>query len=103
MHSLTIGEYAIGRITELEFPAFQATEFFPAATDEMVAAASAALSGRIDANGKVVMSFHSFVLKTGRHTIVVDTCCGKPRPGREQFDTGKQDYLGGRAAQGVRP
>jgi len=103
MHGLTIGDFAIGRVTELEFPAFPATVFLPAATDEMVAEARAALPGRISDDGKVVMSFHSFVLKTGRHTILIDTCCGKPRPSREQFDTGKMDYLAGLAAQGVRP
>ena len=36
MHTLAIGDYSVGRVAELEFPAFPATEFFPAATREMV-------------------------------------------------------------------
>ena len=49
------------------------------------------------------MSFHSFVLRTGRHTILIDTCCNKSRPGRGQFDEGKNDYLAGLAGIGVKP
>jgi glyoxylase-like metal-dependent hydrolase (beta-lactamase superfamily II) len=103
MRPLTIGDYSVARVAELEFPAFQATDFFPAATPDMVEEARRALPGRISADGKIVMSFHSFVLKTGRHTILIDTCCAKPRPGRSQFDQGKADYLAGLAAAGVKP
>jgi glyoxylase-like metal-dependent hydrolase (beta-lactamase superfamily II) len=103
MHPMKIGDYGIARVAELEFPAFAATEFFPAATPDMVEEARRALPGRISADGKIVMSFHSFVLKTGRHTIVIDTCCNKSRPGRAQFDVGKADYLAGLAAAGVKP
>ena len=103
MTPLTVGDFQIGRIAELEFPAFPATEFLPAATPEMVAQARRAWPSRISADGKVVMSFHSFVLRTGRHTILIDTCCGKSRPGREQFDKGRADYLGGLARLGVKP
>jgi glyoxylase-like metal-dependent hydrolase (beta-lactamase superfamily II) len=103
MRPLTIGDYTVGRAAELEFPAFPATEFLPAATPEMVEEARRALPGRISGDGKMVMSFHSFVLRTGRHTILLDTCCAKSRPGRAQFDKGKKDYLGGLAVLGVRP
>jgi glyoxylase-like metal-dependent hydrolase (beta-lactamase superfamily II) len=105
MPQLKIGDYSVGRIAELEFPAFPAREFLPAATEEMVTEARRLLPGRIGADGRVVMSFHSFILKTGRYTILVDSCCGvdKPRPGREQFDVGKQDFIGGLARHGVKP
>ena len=39
MQSVAIGSFTIGRVPELEFPAFPALEFFPAAT-------SASSSGR---------------------------------------------------------
>jgi len=32
MRPLTIGDHTIGRVAELEMPAFAAGEFFPAAT-----------------------------------------------------------------------
>jgi glyoxylase-like metal-dependent hydrolase (beta-lactamase superfamily II) len=105
MHQLKLGDYHVGRIPEIEFPAFPAREFLPASTDEMVAEAQRLLPGRITPDGKIVMSFHSFLLKTGRYTIMVDTCCGndKPRPGREHFNVGKQDYLAQLTALGVKP
>ena len=105
MRELSIGAHTVGRVAELQFAPFAALEFFPAATPDMVDQARRALPGRIAADGKIVMSFHSFVLKTGRDTILVDTCCGadKPRPGREQFNEGKQDFLAGLAGLGVRP
>ncbi len=103
MRPITIGDYSIGRVAELEFPAFAALEFFPAATPDMLEEARRALPGRFDADGKLIMSFHSFVLRTGRHTILIDTCCNKSRPGRSQFDEGKADYMGGLAAIGVKP
>ena len=103
MRPITIGDYSVGRVAELEFPAFPALEFFPAATPDMLEEARRALPGRFSADGKIVMSFHSFVLRTGRHTILIDTCCNKSRPGRSQFDEGKADYMGGLAAIGVKP
>ena len=36
MHTLKIGAYSVGRVTELQFAPFAALEFFPAATPEMV-------------------------------------------------------------------
>lgn len=106
MHGLSIGDWTVGRIAELEFPAFAAREFLPAATEDMVAEARRKLPGRVTDDGRVVMSFHSFVLQTGRHTILIDSCCGvgKDRPGREQFaDHRKSDFLAGLAAHGVVP
>jgi glyoxylase-like metal-dependent hydrolase (beta-lactamase superfamily II) len=90
-------------VAELEFPAFAALEFFPAATPAMVEEARRALPGRFSADLKLIMSFHAFVLKTPRLTILIDTCCNKSRPGREQFDRGKADFLAELAAQGVKP
>ena len=37
MHQLKLGDFQIGRIAELEFPAFPAGEFLPAATGEIIA------------------------------------------------------------------
>src|ERR1017187_9288362 len=98
-----LGSFTIGRVAELEFPAFDALEFFPAATTPMIYEARRVLPGRISDDGKIVMSFHSFVVKTDHFTIVIDTCCNKSRPGREQFNRSKYDYLQGLAALNVKP
>ena len=102
MRPMTIGAYSIARVAELEFPAFDTLEFMPATTPAMLDEARRVLPGRISADAKLIMSFHSFVLKTGRHTIIIDTCCSKSRPGREQFNEGKADYFKGLAAAGVK-
>jgi glyoxylase-like metal-dependent hydrolase (beta-lactamase superfamily II) len=103
MPTLMIGAYSVSRVTELEFPAFVTLEFLPAATPAMIEVARRAFPTRFSADGKMVMSFHSFLLRTGRYTIVIDTCCNKSRPGRAQFDQGKADYLAGLARSGVKP
>ena len=103
MRPLTLGNHSISRVAEIEFPAFPALDFLPAATPDMIDEAARLLPGRLSADGKLIMSFHSFVLKTRSATIVIDTCCNKSRPGREQFDQGKADYLQGLADAGVKP
>jgi glyoxylase-like metal-dependent hydrolase (beta-lactamase superfamily II) len=103
MGTFALGDITIGRVAEIELPAFPALEFLPAATPAMLEEARRAMPARFSTDDKLIMSFHSFVLRTGRHTIVVDTCCGKSRPGREQFDTGRKDWLAGLNALGVKP
>ncbi len=103
MHRFTLGDFSIGRVAEIELPAFPALEFLPAATPAMLDEARRAMPARISADDRLIMSFHSFVLKTGRHTIVIDTCCAKSRPGREMLDKGRADWVAGLAALGVKP
>jgi glyoxylase-like metal-dependent hydrolase (beta-lactamase superfamily II) len=103
MGTFALGDITIGRVAEIELPAFPALEFLPAATPAMLEEARRAMPARFSTDDKLIMSFHSFVLRAGRHTIVVDTCCGKSRPGREQFDTGRKDWLAGLNALGVKP
>ncbi len=47
MPQFQIGELQIGRVAEIEFPAFRALEFFPAATPDQVTEAARAMPGRI--------------------------------------------------------
>jgi glyoxylase-like metal-dependent hydrolase (beta-lactamase superfamily II) len=52
-----------------------------------------------------VFSFHSFVVKTGRHTILIDSCLGndKERPSRPQFHRLRTSFLADLARVGVQP
>lgn len=105
MTLVQIGDYAIDRLVEFEFPAFIAREFFPAVTDAQLADGRARLGKLISADEKLLMSFQTFVLRTPRHTILIDTCCGnnKPRPARPDFDMAQSKYLADLAAMGVKP
>ena len=89
MQATHIGDFAVHRICEFEGP-FIAPEIFFPDFDPVVLRANPDMSGPrlIDpATGKLVFSFHSFVVKTGRHTILIDACLGndKERPMRPQF------------------
>lgn len=100
-----IGDFTVDRVVELEFPAFVAREFFPACTAEELADGKARLGNLISADDKLRMSFHTFILRTPKHTILIDTCCGnhKPRPARADFDMIQTTYLADLAAAGVKP
>jgi len=101
-----IGEFTIERVVELEKPMFQAREFFPDLTADMLETCRAEIpSGLVTADDMLSMSFHTFVLRTGRHTILIDTCCGndKERPARPAFHRLRTDFLGTLAAAGVAP
>lgn len=100
-----IGNFAVDRLVELEFPAFVLREFFPACTNDQLADGKARLGKLISADDKLLMSFHSFILRTPKHTILIDTCCGnnKPRPARADFSMLQTSYLADLAAMGVKP
>jgi glyoxylase-like metal-dependent hydrolase (beta-lactamase superfamily II) len=55
--------------------------------------------------GQVILNFHSFVIRTGRRTILVDTCIGdrKQRPLRPNWHDKRGPYLDNLRASGVAP
>jgi glyoxylase-like metal-dependent hydrolase (beta-lactamase superfamily II) len=55
--------------------------------------------------GKLMFSFHSFVVRTGRHTILIDACIGndKERPTRPQFHRMRTSFIDDLARLGVKP
>ena len=102
-----IGEFTVSRVMEYEGPMFEPGFLFPDADAATIEANRDWLvPSFIDpATGRLIMSFHSYVVVTPRHTIVVDTCLGndKPRPGRDVWDMRNGSYLQDLAAMGVRP
>ena len=59
----------------------------------------------VDATGKLVLSIHSFIVKTKHHTILVDTCLGNHKQGRfvESWNNREGNYLTDLAAAGCPP
>src|SRR5690349_9360870 len=103
MTAARIGEYAIDRVVELERPLFGAREFFPELTEDMLATCRAELPpGHITGDGMLLMSSHTFVVRTGRCTILIDTCGGndKERPARPIFHRMQTNFLGELASAG---
>ena len=106
MSLIPIGDYTVDRVVELECTPFQAREFFLDLSAEMLERCRAELPrGHVTDDNMLAMSFHGFVLRTGRHTILIDTCCGndKERPARPLFHRLKTNYLDKLAAAGVKP
>jgi glyoxylase-like metal-dependent hydrolase (beta-lactamase superfamily II) len=107
MQATHIGSFEIARIADYEGPFFPPNEFFPDFDPEVVREHADLLGPRLiePGTGKLIFSFHSFVVKTGRHTILIDSCIGndKERPTRPQFHRMRSSYIDDLAQVGVRP
>jgi glyoxylase-like metal-dependent hydrolase (beta-lactamase superfamily II) len=107
MQTIRIGSFEISRVADFEGPAFDPVEFFPDFDPEAVHANADLLGPRLidPVTGKLVFSFHSFVVKTGRHNILIDSCIGndKERPARPQWHRMRTSYIAdlGRCGVGV--
>ena len=101
-----VGRYMVERVLEIERPYAPARDFFPNLTQDMLTTCLRELpGGQLTTDGRLQMSFHSFVVKTGRFTILVDTCCGndKDRPLRPGFHKMNNDFMGALAKAKVKP
>ena len=106
MTTIAIGKYQITKVVELERPFAPAREFFPDLTADMLDICMRELpQGQFTADGYVNMSYHSFVVKTDKHTILVDTCCGnhKLRKTRPDFNNLNTNFMATLAGAGVKP
>jgi glyoxylase-like metal-dependent hydrolase (beta-lactamase superfamily II) len=104
---INIGEFEISRVVESEGPFLEVQSFIPEADQAVVEANRDWLMPRYiePASNKIILNIQSYILRTPRQTILVDTCVGnhKPRPGRPMFDNLNLPYLADLAAAGVRP
>ena len=105
MHKL--GEFEISRVIEIEEPFLDPQIFFPDSTPDVVEAnADWLMPHYMDPeSGRIILAIQSYILRTARHTIVVDTCVGndKPRPARPAWDRMNGPFLADMAAAGVPP
>lgn len=102
-----IGTFQIDRVVESEVPFIEPEIFLPDFEPDVLEQNRAWLVPQyVDpASGKLKFAFQSYVLRTGRHTILVDTCVGndKPRPARPAWHLQNWPYLADLAAVGVQP
>src|SRR6266436_3597558 len=105
MQLTRIGDFEIHRIAEYEGPFIAPQDFFPDFDPEVVRSNADHLGPRLidPATGKLLFSFHSFIVKTGRHTIVIDSCLGndKERPTRPQFHRLRTPYIADLGRAGI--
>ena len=107
MQDRHIGDVRVTRIEEQMGPGFPAKDFFPEFEADTFAAETKWLAPNYyqPESGRLMTSIHSWLLRTGKHTILVDACSGnhKPRPGMPRFDMLNTKYLDRLREAGVQP
>jgi glyoxylase-like metal-dependent hydrolase (beta-lactamase superfamily II) len=102
-----LGDITVDRVIEQERPLMPPSVLYPTSAPEAWATHRAWLEPTLldPASGLLIMSIHSFVVRTRHHTIIVDTCGGndKPRPQKPRYHQNSYPYLERLAAVGVTP
>ena len=107
MKTVLVGDFRIDRVVESEV-AFAPLDFLlPGIPGDLVERNADWLKPRyVNEDGtRPIMAFQSFVLRTGRHTILIDACTGndKERPQRPEWHRQNNDFLERMARAGVPP
>jgi glyoxylase-like metal-dependent hydrolase (beta-lactamase superfamily II) len=99
------GNATIHRIIEMEVGFTPALEFLPNLTKEVLDENRSWLHpAALDAQDNLVLCFQSYVVKTGKHNILIDSCVGndKERTARPLWHKKKDDaFMTGLAAAGL--
>ena len=107
MYVAPIGDFQLSRVLESEKPFLEAGAFLPDYEQAVADAHRDWLYPRYmePETNKIILAIQSYIIKTPRHTILVDTCVGnhKPRPGRPMFHMLDTPYMAELAAAGVQP
>lgn len=107
MKTLDFGGITVDRVIETEGPSFHPGFIFPDATPEAIEGELPWLLPHfLDADsGRLLMSLHSYVIRTKHHTILVDTCVGndKERPSTPPWHHRDTAWLDDLRAMGVTP
>ena len=100
-----IGDIRVARVVENEGPFAPVGWLLPGFPPGLLSEHAWLQPAYVDAEGRALMSFHSYVLRTPRHTILVDGCVGnnKERPERPMWHRQEGPYLERLAQAGVRP
>lgn len=104
MRPLTIGDVTITSIVERDGPWRRPADMFPAYDEAVGARHLAELDPVVfdAASGRMVITYQTFVVRTPKHTILVDTCTGEDKGYPPPMDFPKQPWLDGFAAEGLR-
>jgi glyoxylase-like metal-dependent hydrolase (beta-lactamase superfamily II) len=83
---LALNDISIHPVIEQQGAFFGAREFFPALTAQQFDANRSWLQPEfVDAADRLVLCIQSFVIKTPRHNILIDTCVGNHKPRARPF------------------
>lgn len=107
MEKLSIGDFNITKIVEFVGPTFDLNFLLPDANPDVVLEHRDWLvPNYVDPDsGILILSYHSYLVRTSRYNILVDSCCGndKERPEFPEMHKLNTDYLHKLQTAGVRP
>lgn len=109
MHTIALGDVTVTRIEEMLTPGFDPGFLFPAYEEAILDEnPDLAAPNFLDpASRRLMSSMHSWLIRTGRHVILIDTGCGNGKhrdtPGFQRFHMLDMPYLDRLAEAGVRP
>lgn len=107
MRKWNIGDVEITRVVEFEAPLLDPFVLFPDADEAALARHGSWLEPRLrdPETGLLILAFHSFVIRTPRHVILVDTCGGndKHRPQKPRYHMQTWPYMENLARAGLQP
>ena len=104
MRSLRIGDVTITGIVERDGPWRRPEDMFPAYDPGIGRRHLAELDAVVfdPESGKMVITYRTYVVRTPRHTILVDTCTGEDKGYAAPWDFSTRPWLDGFHAEGLR-
>ena len=104
MKQLSIGDVTITSIIERDGPWRKPEEMFPAYDAGGRQAPSRGAGSEVfdPASGKMVITYQTFIVRTPKHTVLIDTCTGEDKGYPPPMDFPKQPWLDGFRAAGLR-
>ena len=102
-----LGAVNIDRVVDMERLSYPHAMLLPTAEPDELRRLSTEMGPRIidPETLAVSLSFHSYLIRTPNHTILVDTCCGNDKERPQRLDWHRRDgsYLNNLRARGVEP
>ena len=104
MRKLTIGDVTITSIIERDGPWRRPEDMFPAYDPEIGRRHLAEMDPCVFdfASGKMVITYQTYIVRTPKHTILIDTCTGEDKGYAPPWDFSKQPWLDGFREAGLR-
>ena len=104
MQTLKIGDVTITSIIERDGPWRTPGEMFPKYDPQIGRRHLAEMDPQVfdPASGKMVITYQTFVVRTSKHTVLIDTCTGEDKGHPPPMDFPKKPWLDGFAAHGLR-
>ncbi len=104
MKTLKIGDVTISSLIERDGPWRKPEEMFPAYDPAVGRRHLADLDPVVfdPVSGRVVMTYQTFLVRTPKHTVLIDTCAGEDKGYPAPFDFPKQPWLDNFRAAGLR-